>query len=171
MGPFWANAAAGACVLIALGHADAAWSDEVASPALELEGMTFVSSQGAENEMVLTAERARVETAEKVAHLEDVHLQLAPGRRIPGLDMSCERGTVDIETSDFDARGNVRGTTGDGRRFRTERLQYSNGPGLVSTNSPVFIRDETGTYRGDGFRYYIRENRFQLRHAATVMQQ
>jgi hypothetical protein len=41
----------------------------------------------------------------------------------------------------------------------------------VSTNSPVEIRDETGTYRGGGFRYYIRENRFQLRRAATVVQQ
>ena len=171
MGPFWANAAAGACVLIALGLADAARSDEAASPSLELEGITFVSSQGAENEMVFTAERARVETAENVVHLEDVHLQLASGRRIPGLDMRCERGTVDIETSDFDALGNVRGTTGDGRRFRTERLHYSNGPGLVSTDSPVVIQDETGTYRGGGFRYYVRENRFRLRHVATVVQQ
>jgi len=171
MGPFWANAAAGACVLIALGLADAARSDEAASPSLELEGITFISSQGAENEVVLTAERARVETGEKVAHLDTVHVLLASGRRIPGLDMRCERGTVDIETSDFDAQGDVRGTTGDGRRFRTERLHYSNGPGLVSTDSPVVIQDETGTYRGDGFRYYVRENRFQLRHAATVVQQ
>jgi LPS export ABC transporter protein LptC len=171
MGPFWAKAAAGACVLIALGIADAARSGEVASPALELESITFVSSQGAENEVVLTAERARIETGERVAHLDNVHVLLATARRIPGLDMRCEQGTVDIETSDFDARGKVRGTTGDGRRFRTEHLHYADGPGLVSTNSPVVIQDETGTYRGSGFLYYVRENRFQLRQAATVVQQ
>jgi LPS export ABC transporter protein LptC len=84
--------------------------------------------------------------------------------------MRCERGTIQIESSDFDAEGNVRGITGDGRRFRTQHLRYTHGSGLVSTNSPVEIRDETGTYRGGGFRYYIRENRFQLRGAATVVQ-
>jgi LPS export ABC transporter protein LptC len=171
MGPFWANAVATACVLTALGLADAARSDEVAPPALELEGITFVSTEGVENQVVLTAERARVETDGRVAHLENVHVLLASDRRIPGLDMRCDRGTVDIETSDFEAHGKVRGTTGDGRRFRTSRLHYANGPGLVSTDSKVVIEDETGTYSGSGFRYFVRENRFRLNGAATVVQQ
>jgi hypothetical protein len=86
--------------------------------------------------------------------------------------MRCERGTIDLETSNFDAEGNVRGTTGDGRRFRTERLRYKHGPGLVTTNAPVDIKDDAGTYTGNGgFRYYVRENRFQLHRAATVVQQ
>ena len=170
MRPFWANAACGVCVSIALGYASAAWSDEAASSALELGKITFVVSQGTENEIVLVAEHARVETGEKLAHLTTVHLLLDPGRETPGLDMRCERGTVDMETSDFHAAGNVRGTTGDGRRFRTERLRYSHGTGLVSTEAPVDIRDEAGSYRGnDGFRYYVRENRFLLRGAATVV--
>jgi LPS export ABC transporter protein LptC len=171
MGPFWANAAAAACVVIALGLAGAARSDEVAPPALELEGVTFVSTEGDENQLVLTAERARVETDGRVAHLENVHVLLASDRRIPGLDMRCDRGTVDIDTSDFEARGKVRGTTGDGRRFRTSRLDYANGPGLVSTDSKVVIEDKTGTYSGSGFRYFVRENRFRLTGAATVVQQ
>jgi LPS export ABC transporter protein LptC len=171
MRPFWANAAAGACLLIALGYVSAASADGAASPSLELEGITFVASLEGENEVVLVAEHARVETGEKVAHLKTVHALLASDRGTPGLDMRCERGTIQIESSDFDAEGNVRGMTGDGRRFRTQHLRYTHGSGLVSTNSPVEIRDETGTYRGSGFRYYIRENRFQLRRAATVVQQ
>ncbi len=170
MGHLRGNVVAGVCLVISLVYAGAAWSGEAASPALELEGMTFVASQGAENEVVLDAEHARIETLEKLAHLKTVHARLASDRGTPGLDMRCERGIVNIETSNFDAEGNVRGTTGDGRRFRTQRLRYIHGSGLVSTDSPVEIQDETGTYRGAGFRYYVRENRFQLR-AATVVQE
>jgi len=134
--------------------------------------MTFVVSQGTENEVVLVAEHARVETGEKLAHLKTVHLLLSPDRDTPGLNMKCDRGTIDIETSDFDAEGHVRGITGDGKRFRTERLRYQHGPGLVTTKSPVDIKDDTGTYKGDGgFQYYVRENRFLLNRAATVVGQ
>ena len=172
MGPFWAKTTVRLCVLIALGCASPAWSQEAAPPALELGGMTFVISQGTANEVVLVAEEARLEIGEKLAHLKDVHVLLAPDRDTPGLNMTCERGTVDMETSDFDAEGNVRGITGDGKHFRTERLRYQHGPGLVSTNAPVDIQDDAGTYKGDGgFRYYVRENRFQLNRAATVVGQ
>ena len=172
MRPFWANAAVGLCVLIALGYPAAAWSEEAAAPALELGEMTFVASQGTENEVVLEAQHARFETGEKLAHLKDVHVLLASDRDTPGLEMWCERGTVNIETSNFNAEGNAHGTTGDGKRFWTDRLRYEHGPGLVLTNAPVDIQDDTGTYTGDGgFRYYVRENRFKLHRAATVVQQ
>ncbi len=172
MRPFWVNATAGVCVLIALGYATAAGSNEAAQPALELGGMTFVASRGAENEVVLRAEQARFEKGEKLAHLQVVHLLLAPEREMPGLDMTADRGTVHIETSNFDAEGNVRGTTGDGRRFRTQRLRYDHAKGLVSTSSPVDIDDDAGSYRGmAGFRFYVRENRFQLRQAVTRVHQ
>jgi hypothetical protein len=65
----------------------------------------------------------------------------------------------------------VRGTTGDGKRFRTESLRYSHDKGLIETDSGVEITDETGSYRGGGFSYWVRENRFKLRRAATVVQQ
>jgi hypothetical protein len=87
MRPFWANAVTGACLLIALGYAGAAWPDEIGSPALTLDDMTFVASLETENEVVLVAEQATVESAEKLAHLETVHLVVASGREIPGLDM------------------------------------------------------------------------------------
>jgi LPS export ABC transporter protein LptC len=174
MGPFWAKSCV--CILIAilttLGIPSAARSQAPAPPTLELGEMTFVVSEGTQNEVVLVAEHARVDTVEKLAHLKTVHLLLAPDRDTPGLNMRCERGTVDMETSDFDAEGNVRGVTGDGKRFRTQRLRYQHGPGLVSTKSPVDIEDDAGSYTGNGgFRYYVRENRFQLHRAATVVGQ
>jgi hypothetical protein len=42
----------------------------------------------------------------------------------------------------------------------------------VSTNAPVDIQDDAGSYKGKGgFRYYVRENRFLLNSAATVVGQ
>lgn len=171
MRPFWANAATGVCVLLLLGCASAARGEPALSPVLELQGMTFVSSQEADNEVVLGAERARIEARERVAHLENVEAKVASDRETPGLDLKCDRGSFDLESGDFDAEGNVRGVTGDGRRFRTTRLHYSHAQALITTNSPVVIEDETGTYRGGGFRYHVRENRFQLLRGATVVQQ
>lgn len=143
--------------------------------ALDLGGMTYVSSKGRVNEVVLDADDARIEPEKDVAHLRSVHAVLAAaavgatGRG--GLDMTCERGTVDLDSGDFIAEGDVRGTTGDGRRFRTERLRYDHAQGLVTTDAPVSIRDQAGTYRGGGFRYWVRENRFQLSKGASITAQ
>lgn len=143
--------------------------------ALDLGGMTYVSSHGGFNEVVLDADDARIEPDKDVAHLRSVHAVLAAvvagasGRG--GLDMTCEKGTVDLDSGDFIAEGDVRGTTGDGRRFRTDRLRYDHAQGLVVTESPVSIRDQAGTYRGGGFRYWVRENRFQLSKGASITAQ
>ncbi len=143
--------------------------------ALDLGGMTYESSHGPINEVVLDADEARIEPDADVAHLRTVHAVLAAavagaqGRG--GLDMTCEKGTVDLETGDFIAEGDVRGTTGDGRRFRTERLRYDHDKALVTTEAPVSIRDQAGTYAGGGFRYWVRENRFQLTKGASITAQ
>ena len=42
--------------------------------------------------------------------------------------------------------------------------------GIVTTNAPVQITDKGGTYRGGGFRYFVRENRFRLMGGASVVQ-
>ncbi len=142
---------------------------------LDLGGMTYVSSHGQFNEVVLDAEKAKIEPEADLAHLEVVHAVLAAvvagAKGQGGLDMTCERGTVDLDSGDFIAEGDVRGTTGDGRRFRTEKLRYDHDKGVVTTQSPVSIRDQAGTYRGGGFRYWIRENRFQLSQGASIVAQ
>jgi LPS export ABC transporter protein LptC len=139
---------------------------------LDLGDMTYVSSNGRFNEVTLDAETARIEPDQDVAHLETVHAVLAAvvagARGRGGLDMTCERGTIELDSGDFVAEGDVRGITGDGRRFRTKRLRYDHARGLVTTNDPVSIRDRAGTYRGRGFRYWVRENRFQITGGASV---
>jgi LPS export ABC transporter protein LptC len=136
-----------------------------------LQGMTYVSSKGEVNEVVLDAERARIHPERDVAHLEEVRANLSSADGGGALSLICDRGTFEMATGDFLAEGNVRGTTGDGRRFFTDRLRYSHEDALVTSNRPVVIREETGTYRGNGFRYHVRENRFLLMGGATVVQE
>lgn len=148
-------------------------------PVFELRHMTYVASEGPVNEVVLDAKTAQVFPAQNTAYLQDVHAHLqAPGdgsgaaaKGRGSIDMRCDRGTFSIASGDFAAEGNVRGITGDGRRFETTRLHYIRGQGLVTTDQPVVIKDETGTYRGGGFRYYVRENRFRLVGGAEVLQE
>ena len=142
---------------------------------LDLGDMTYVSSRGPVNEVVLDADSARIDPGANVAHLVGVHAVLASQetgtRGRGGLDMTCERGTVDLSTGDFVAEGDVRGTTADGRRFRTQRMRYDHDAAVVTTETPVSIRDQAGTYRGGGFRYWVRENRFQLSKGASIVAQ
>jgi len=138
---------------------------------LELGGMTYVASAGAANEMVIDAEHATVHPDTEVAELRTMHAVIAPVEEGGGgLDMTCDRGTFQLGSGDFVAEGDVRGVTGDGRRFRTTRLRYHHDEGLVVAEVPVRIRDAAGTYRGGGFRYWVRENRFRLSGGATVVQ-
>ncbi len=166
------------CALTLVAAALPAAADEDADEqerSLALSGMTYVSSHSDFNEMVLDAETADIRPEQDVAHLEGVHAVLASfvdgPRGRGGLDMTCDTGTVDLDSGNFVAEGDVRGTTGDGRRFRTTHLSYDHAKGLVVTDAPVSIRDRAGTYRGGGFRYWIRENRFKLSGGASVVAQ
>lgn len=143
---------------------------ERAEPVLRLSGMTYVSSRGDANEIVLDAAHARFLPERETALLDDVHFLLDAPAGEGSVDMTCDSGTFRLGSGDFVAEGDVRGVTGDGRRFRTARLVYRHGEGVVSTDHPVEIRDETGTYRGGGFRYHVSENRFRLLGGATVVQ-
>ena len=144
---------------------------ESREPVLSLRGMTYVASRGESNEVVLDAARARVLPEQDVAHLEQVRAKLSAVDGEGALDLTCERGTFRMSSGDFLAEGNVHGTTGDGRRFVTDSLNYRHGQALVTTDQPVVIRDGAGTYRGGGFRYHVRENRFRLLGGATVVQE
>jgi LPS export ABC transporter protein LptC len=164
--------------LALVGPSAAVADDESKTPVnLILSGMTYVASEGATNELVLDADRARLPSPGDQAHLEGVRARFgskAPGGASTdasgGLDLVCDVGVFDLESRDFIAEGNVRGTTADGRRFRTDGLRYNHEEGRVSTERPVVIRDEAGTYRGGGFDYYVREDRFRLRGGARVEQ-
>jgi LPS export ABC transporter protein LptC len=121
--------------------------------------------------MIVEAQTARIKPDEEIAYLEEVRIRLVgAGADKGGLDMTCERGTFRFQTGDFLAEGNVRGRTGDGRDFRTERVRYLHEEHMAKTDDPVLIQDETGTYRGGGFEYFINQNRFRLLGGASVVQ-
>lgn len=148
---------------------------DLAPAELSVVGMTYVASEGARNEVVVEAGRARIGPGERIAHLDDVHARVgtfaAPGSPEGGLELRCDKGSFDLEGGDLTAEGNVRGRTADGRRFETEHLVYRRETGRVTTETPVVIRDGFGTLRGAGFEYWVRENRFRLLGGASVVQE
>jgi LPS export ABC transporter protein LptC len=142
---------------------------------LSVEGMTFVSSAGSQNDAIVEAGRASLGRADRVAHLSAVHARVgkaagATRGTLGGLELHCDRGSFDLDSGDLSAEGNVRGVTEDGRHFETQHVVYTRATGRVSSRAPVVIRDAFGTIRGAGFEYWVRENRFRLIGGASVEQ-
>jgi len=165
----------GVCRLVFLAltcAAGLAHADDVAGAAkvlrsldaeLRVTGMTFVGSRGDVSEFVLRAERALFLPEKNVAELEDVEVvsEGAGGKRRE-FQMRCDRGELNVETSDFLAEGNVRGTTGEGQLYRAPWVRYEHEQALLYTDAPVTMQDNTGRFRGDGFRYFVKQRRFRL---------
>jgi LPS export ABC transporter protein LptC len=162
---------AGVLLFAAVFIAQSAPARAETAPGLMLQGVTFIGSRGAVNDVVLEAERARVDPEARVAHLETVRASVRGGPRGKSFDMTCERGEYDLETGNFRAEGRVRGMTDEGRRFSTTWLRYDHAADLVSTDAPVVIDDATGRFSGGGFRYHVQEGRFRLLGGAQVQTQ
>jgi LPS export ABC transporter protein LptC len=165
------GAFAGLVFPIACAFASApAWSS-TPSPELEVGGMTFVSSRDSVNELVLRAQTATFEPDTEVAHLETVHATVNGSDEGSGFEVRCDRGELDLQTNDFYAEGNVRGRTDGGREFSSAWVRYDHEEGVLFTDAPVLITEQGGTYRGGGFRYYVRERRFRMLGGASVVTQ
>jgi len=151
----------------------------VASPAssasetasvLEVTGMTFVRSRNAASDLVVRARYALLWPDSDVAKLEDVQAVVTDedsGRRF---EMSCDRAELDVETNDIKAEGNVRGVTSDGRSYSAPWVRYEHEEGVLYSDAPVVMVDDTGTFRGDGFRFLVQEGRFRLLGNVRVVQ-
>lgn len=167
-----------ACVCLLLGNASAArcaapdlgWLDGDPGQILRLVGMTFASSEGSSNEIVLRAERAQLYPDHDVADLEVVVVEVAPGDGRVGFEMRCDRGRLNLSSQDFVAEGHVVGTIEGGRQFEAQWVAYNEADGLLYTDEPVLITDQNGRYRGGGFRYYVEQHRFRLMGGASIIQ-
>jgi LPS export ABC transporter protein LptC len=162
-------------LVLPLGTAAAASAADAVEADLTVEGMTFVSSTGSQNDAIVAAARATVARVDRKAQLSDVHARIGKAAGAQqgtegGLELRCERASFDFDTGDLTAEGDVTGETADGRRFETQRVTYDRETGRVSTRVPVVIRDAFGTIRGAGFEYWVRENRFRLIGGASVEQ-
>lgn len=145
----------------------------IGATGLTLGGMSYALARGSASEVLIEAESAQVSPVDGRVELAGVRARLGSfagaGSQVGGLELTCEGGTLDVDAREFQARGRVEGRTGDGRVFRTERLRYRHDQGVVATDAPVWIRDAAGTYRGGGFRYWVRENRFRLVGGASIV--
>ena len=146
-------------------------------PVLEVEGMTFVASRGSTREVVVRSDTARFDTDVDIVHLKVVRVLVASGKSGKSgksereLEITCDRGQLDLTTSDFTAEGNVKGRMESGLTFTAEWIHYDHDKGLLFTDAPVLITDAGGTFRGGGFRYIVEERRFKLLGGASVVQQ
>jgi len=137
---------------------------------LDVTGMTYVSSRGSVSELVLVAQRAELRPETNLAVLDDVHVSATDPNQARSFDMRCQRGELDVETNDFLAEGHVRGSTGDGQRYQTAWVRYDHARGLLYTDAPVAMKDDSGSFRGDGFRYDTRRKIFRLLGNVSVVQ-
>jgi LPS export ABC transporter protein LptC len=137
---------------------------------LRVTGMTFVASGEKVNEFVLRARRAFFMPDTNIAKLENVRIMAADEEAGSSFEVSCTRGELDVETNDFLAEGDVRGTTGDGRHYTASWVRYDHEQALLYTDAPVMMQDDSGTFRGDGFRYHVKQRRFRLLGNVSLVQ-
>jgi hypothetical protein len=136
--------------------------------------MSYLLSRGDDVDLVLEAHRAAISPRTGRVELSGVRARIAslPGTApaAAGLELVCERGELDLAAREIVASGRVAGRTSGGRTLRTERLRYHHARGLVSSDAPVTLSDDAGDYRGGGFEYWVREDRFRLLRGARIVQ-
>lgn len=152
------------------GMSEAAEALERLDAEVRFTEMTYVGSRDDRSGFVLRAHEASFRPDTKLAMLEDVRVEASHPDESRSFDVRCERGELDVETNNFYAYGDVRGTTGDGRSYSAPWVRYDHGQALLYTDAPVVMRDERGTFRGDGFRYMLKERRFKLLGNVRVVQ-
>ncbi len=166
-----ARPSSGASAVSVAGSDPAKFDAAASAPPLELENMTFVGSRSSAREMVVEAARARFLPGAQIAYLEEVRTQLEATEGKTGFSMSCDRGELRTDTNDFHAIGHVTGTTGDGRHFATDWVRYEHKTGLAWTDAPVLVDEKGGRYRGGGFRYHVRDQRFRFVGGASLVRE
>ncbi len=137
---------------------------------LHVTGMTFVGSRGGGSEFVLRARRGVFERNTNIAKLQEVEVVATDEDQSRNFVVTCERGEFNVQTSDFLAEGDVRGTTGGGERYFAPWVRYDHDEGVLYSDATVTMQDDTGTFRGDGFRYHVDERRFRLLGNVSVVQ-
>jgi LPS export ABC transporter protein LptC len=142
-------------------------------PGVEAEvyvtGMTFVVSRRGQRDLVLEARRATLRPETNKAELFDATVRATEASQRRQFNVTCDRGELDLVSNDFLAEGNVHGSTADGQRYSAPWVRYETARALLYTNAPVVLQDRAGTFRGDGFRYHIDEQRFELLGNVSVV--
>ena len=139
-------------------------------PEVTLSGVTFVKSRGGVSHVLLRADHAKFDTAADRVDLQGMSVETKSDEGRKEFWLRCDRGVIELDSGDFQAEGNVRGQMADGRSFQTQSAQYDDEQAVISTDVPVLLTEVTGTLRGGGFQYWVREDRLQLTKGAFLMQ-
>jgi len=140
----------------------------VASEVL-VTGMVFVVSRADEGELVLESREATLHPDTQRAELRDAKVRATDPQQRLRFDVHCDRGELDLVTYDFLAQGDVHGSTADGQRYAAPWVKYQRADALLYTDAPVLLEDARGRMRGDGFRYHLRERRFEVTGNVSVV--
>jgi LPS export ABC transporter protein LptC len=140
------------------------------SQALNATGVTFVGSRGDDSELVLRSRFATFYPDRDLAQLREVEAVLTDEEDGDSFEMSCDRAELNVETNDFRAEGDVRGSTADGQHYAAPWVEYDHAAGLLRSDAQVTMVDDTGTFRGDGFRYRVADRTFRLLGNVSVEQ-
>ncbi len=139
-----------------------------AGPPMRLSKMTFLAASENVTEVRVEAESGVIDEVANKADLSGVHAEWAGADGKPSLELTCDRGELDLETNDLVATGDVRGLLADGRRFVGPSLRYDRAKGIAFTDSPVEIIEAGRVLSGGGFRYHVRDRRLRLTGGARV---
>ena len=134
-------------------------------------GMVFVVSRPADGDLVLESREATLHPDSQRVELRDAKVRATDSARRRRFDVRAERGELDLVSYDFLAEGDVRGSTGDGQRYSAPWVRYRRADALLYTDAPVLLEDPSGRLRGDGFRYHLRERRFEVTGNVSVVQE
>jgi LPS export ABC transporter protein LptC len=141
---------------------------EAASPPMLLSNMTFLATSEDVTEVRVQAVSGVIDQAANRADLTDVSAAWAGADGKPSLELTCQRGQLDLETNDLVATGDVRGLLADGRRFIGPSLRYDRARGVAYTDAPVQIIEEGRVLSGGGFEYHVRDRRLRFKAGARV---
>ncbi len=137
---------------------------------MRIAEMTFVASDGAVREILVSATQATIRLDADRADLEGVRAEWAGDDGEISLELRCQQGEFDLATNDLIAIGDVRGRFSDGREFRGPWLRYDRAKGIAFTDAPVTIFDQGRTLQGGGLRYHVRDRRLRLTAGASVVE-
>lgn len=141
-----------------------------ASDELRAVGTTYVGNRGEASELVLESRFAKFYPSRDFADLSEVRAVFTDDADGENFVMTCDRAELNVETNDFRAEGQVRGTTSSGQRYSVPWVEYDHASGLLHSDAPVVMVDDTGTFRGVGFDYWVDDRSFKLLGAVSVVQ-
>jgi LPS export ABC transporter protein LptC len=140
-----------------------------ATEPIEIRGMTFVLDEASGRHLVVRAERARVDPVTEVAQLAEVEVLVRGERSGMGLTLRCTTARITLGDQAFRLDGDVVGVDGDGRRMRTEWLEYDPAAQTLRTTAPVTVVDGAAEYRGQALVYEVDARRLRLLGGVSVV--